>query len=412
MKTILRLSFLWLCLPLSAGLAADGLVWNSRDDFWASAGIVETMSPGDWILHNENLAVRLSSNTGLPQAMWLRGEAVDWFVDGVLHPFNPGSIQCSQILYRQVPQKNQAWLDAILNSVDWPGVRIHCRSTLQDGWKGLWTVMQFENKSGEEQILSVTTPGDKTQTICGITVTEENRFAFAKGALAYTWLDRDGCMIPEGPIHLAPGESFRCGLFLALGHSPAEAFGIAASLQMECGYVAGRLIATDMQPVTSAHCIVHAEEGNLIAYPNAHGGIEFMLPIGTYDMDIVDLGRAACWDTAVVWPGDTYYFETVMDPPSSLRLHLCDAQGQAIPCRLRFAGIGETPDPDFSLFYPNCPTPSGWESRGGEEQIRLSPGSYRLTVIPLAERYDIPPVEIQVTVEKEAIVDVNPWIDR
>ena len=56
----------------------------------------------------------------------------------------------AKILYRQVPQKNQAWLDAILNSVDWPGVRIHCRSTLQDGLKGLWTVMHLRNKSGEE----------------------------------------------------------------------------------------------------------------------------------------------------------------------------------------------------------------------------------------------------------------------
>ena len=100
---------------------------------------------------------------------------------------------------------------------------------------------------------------------------------------------------PEGPIHLAPGRIISVGgLFLALGHSPAEAFGIAASLQMECGYVAGRLIATDSSQLHRAlHCSCRRRELDCLSQ-RAWGEFEFMLPIGTYDMDIMDLGRAAC----------------------------------------------------------------------------------------------------------------------
>jgi hypothetical protein len=138
---------------------------------------------------------------------------------------------------------------------------------LRDGWSGLRITTTLVNESAEPKKVMVM---DKWTS-----------FLRMGSALGIAWADavdpadKAGYAFGLMAFELAPGASVTVTRFLAVGHSPVEAFGMVAAQRGPVGQVAGTVRDAKGAPIATAEILVRTTgdfDANVgVAHPDADG---------------------------------------------------------------------------------------------------------------------------------------------
>ena len=140
--------------------------------------------------------------------------------------------QRGDVSYVRVAQEGEeAVIETIVSAAINGGIYKRHAYHLRDGWQGLLITSQLRNESEKPHTFKA---ADTWTSFHETGVFEGVRWADAvdpadKVGYASRWVTGYDSVIPDKEVTLAPGETIRVARFVAVGHSPAEAVGLAAA---------------------------------------------------------------------------------------------------------------------------------------------------------------------------------------
>ncbi|MEM7386232.1 MAG: carboxypeptidase-like regulatory domain-containing protein, partial [Verrucomicrobiota bacterium] len=202
-----------------------------------------------------------------------------------------------------------------------------------------------------------------------------------KSGYAFSWIEQQTTPIPAKEVTLSPGQSLSVSRFLAVGRSPAEAYGVVAALKGDTGACQGRVVNALGKPCPDAVLTIQlADKKEIRAYPDAKGAFLFRLPTGSFPVKITAPGRntvEATWD---VTKDGALEKEIELNAQSSIAFNVTDEAGNTLPCKAQFIGIGETKTPDLGPANRAHGCVDQYHSESGRFEVPLAPGNYEVIV--------------------------------
>ena len=259
------------------------------------------------------------------------------------------------------------------------------------------------------------------------TFTRTGQFGSYQWADAVDPADRAGYafrpFVPEGDsrtpeeMEIAPGQELTISRFLALGHSPAEAVGIAAAQEGEVGTLSARIRDANDQPIPSATLTLRRDEESVPAYADDNGFVKIPFPPGKYRLVAEDTGREAVHKDIEITAGETSNIEIELSARPTVAFTITDAEGRDIPCKVQFVGIDGTPSPNLGPPNRAHGCRDQYHSETGKFSTPLPPGKYRLIVTRgiefshIAREIEVAPGEnLNFTGKLERLLDTTGWV--
>ena len=289
---------------------------------------------------------------------------------------------------------------------------------LRDGWAYVLVVSTFRNEGTQPAKVrpSPAVRGLFRGTGDGeITVADGPDPAY-KQAYAYAVAPGPGFDAPDNEVTIEPGRQRRYGYVLAVGTSPAAAYGELAALRGRCGRLRLRLRCEDGSAVTTAAAYLPACQGKLVAYPDENGLVDVLVPVGRHEVRVVDLGRPEVTREIDV-PEQGATAEIPLPPASRIAFDVRDETGRPLPCKVQFIGRDGTRDPDLGPTIRAHGCDNQYQSENGRFTQAVPPGKYHLVITrgieyDHAERdVDVPPAsEVRVEARLRRVVDTRGWV--
>ena len=185
---------------------------------------------------------------------------------------------------------------------------------------------------------------------------------------------------PVDTLELLPGQEVTYKRFLAVGTSPAEAYGLVVQRQGEFGTVSGVIVGPSGKGIPTAHIEITSDDDTLAAYPDADGRFDFALRPGSYDFLVTDVGRAQVRQSLALISGEVRSLSFEMDRASTVVLDIRDEDGRSIPCKVQFIGIEGTESPDLGPRTRAHGCLDQYHSETGRFEVQVPPGDYRVVV--------------------------------
>jgi hypothetical protein len=360
---------------LPGGKEADGIV----GDFLMRNDLIEAVISCDAPRRKANMGAYWTTvSPGCVYDLTLRGEDNDQIT-----VFSPCG-QKGQVSYvRPVASSTeQAALEVVVSSANNGGLAIRHEYRLRDGDRGLLVVTSVRNES--DKALPFATPDSwirlsGTHPVGSITVGDSNDPA-ARVGYAYGWLEGEGWIVPPQNLELAPGEESAFSRFLAIGQSPAEAYGVVAKKQFAVGTLVGKVVDPEGNPVPEAEVEIVTDEGTLTAYPMLDGTFRVDLPIGARELTAAAPGRGSARETVVLYEGQEIPATLQLKSLSAIRFDIRDEEGNSLPCKAQFHGLKDTPNPNLGPRDRAHGCVDQYHSETGEFQVALDPGTYTIRV--------------------------------
>ncbi|MEO8351605.1 MAG: carboxypeptidase-like regulatory domain-containing protein [Chthoniobacteraceae bacterium] len=327
---------------LPRGKEADGIV----GDFILRNDQIEAVISGNLPLRRANMSTFYGATGITPGCLYdltLRGANNDQ-----LTVFCPTAQQgaVSWVRVAKDGSEGEAVIETMVTGPSNKGLEIKHQYRLKDGWQGLSVTTTLRNQSSAAIKHSTTdrwTTFKRTGTAFGVlwadAIDPADRAGYAQGVTA-----NPNHLTPGQAIELAPGGEISFTRFLAVGTSPAQAFGVVAAQRGEVGTIAGRVTEKSGAPVSGAQVAVRAvgEVGRTIgfAYPNGDGAFEISAPPGDYELTFEDAGRAPVLQKVTVSAGEKAEAAAELAPATVIAFDIQDELGRAIPCK---AGLTVAP---------------------------------------------------------------------
>ncbi|MEO2002849.1 MAG: hypothetical protein ABGY41_01960, partial [Candidatus Poribacteria bacterium] len=317
--------------------------------------------------------------------------------------------------------RGAAGIETVVSAESNGGLYKRHEYTLRDGWQGVLVVTFLDNESDEAKTIS---PGDVWKAVSRVGTARGITFGGPvdpadRSGYAYAWVAHEA-PIPDDDLTLEPGESIQYARFLAVGGSPAEAFGVVAAFRGDVsGTVTGRIAEnTDTAtPILTARVDIKVDDATLRAYPDASGALRFALPVGVYEAEAVDIGRPSVRVTLEVADGGVSEHEITMTPASAIRLSITDAEGRSIPCKAQFIGVNGTASPDLGPANRAHGCRDQYHSETGDFTVQVPPGDYQVVVTHGIEYTHIATdvhvgagVSVDVAGKLTRVVDTTGWV--
>ncbi|MBD3265530.1 hypothetical protein GF373_02575 [bacterium] len=338
---------------------------------------------GDYLLRNDKIMAVIASPSNHPA---MAGTILDLaFLNeedrlaGFL-PFQP-DLNHPNLAIQQNGENGHASITAEWDAGKNHGLAAKTTYIIQKNWEGVWLVTSINNTSSHPK--RITAAGrvkgnPQPRQKAGDIYFYGPKKLSQRGGFAWAYLARDGMDIPSQKITLQPGQSLKYGQFIAVGSSPAQAWGkVATLLHPLIGYISGRIFDSNFNPAPTAYIEVEIEDKIVMAYPDRDGIFNFMLPHRSYHLNIHDLGRKSMDEIAHVKAGATYGFDCIMNPPSKIDFLVKNQDGKPLPCTIEFQGMHETPNPNLSWYYEKGEG-NRYHTKKGIFTLRMNPGTYKL----------------------------------
>ena len=216
-----------------------------------------------------------------------------------------------------------------------------------------------------------------------------------------------------GETVLKPRQARSFLTVVAPGLSPAEAFGIIAALRGETGTFRARLHEGDA-PVTSATVTIPIDkvketQKHLKAYTDEKGEFVLQLPPGAYEVEARDIGRPAIRREVKIVAGKETSADFAFAPASRISFRVTDVDGEKLPCKVQFIGIGETKNPYFGVDIQARGCRNVYQSEDGVFVQQVNTGDYRLVI---TRGIEYSHVEKEVHVAEGQTVHVSAQLER
>ena len=358
---------------LPTGKEADGIL----GDFVMRNDLIEATISGDLPKRKANIGAFWAAITpGCVYDLSVRGSRNDQ-----LTLFSP-SFQQGDVNYVRIldgGKSGKASIETVVSAARNSGLYKRHLYHLQDGWRGLLIETTLRNEAdsthrvgtedrledfqadprnvGENTVIYITDPADKA-------------------GYAFGWVGE----APVDTLELLPGQEVTYKRFLAVGTSPAEAYGLVVQRQGEFGTVSGVIVGPSGKGIPTAHIEITSDDDTLAAYPDADGRFDFALRPGSYDFLVTDVGRAQVRQSLALISGEVRSLSFEMDRASTVVLDIRDEDGRSIPCKVQFIGIEGTESPDLGPRTRAHGCLDQYHSETGRFEVQVPPGDYRVVV--------------------------------
>ena len=358
---------------LPTGKEADGIL----GDFVMRNDLIEATISGDLPRRKANIGAFWAAVTpGCVYDLSVRGSRNDQ-----LTLFSP-SFQQGDVNYVRIlddGKSGKASIETVVSAARNSGLYKRHLYHLQDGWRGLLIETTLRNEAdsthrvGTEDRLEDFQADDRNvgeNTVIYITDPAD------KAGYAFGWVGE----APVDTLELLPGQEVTYKRFLAVGTSPAEAYGLVIQRQGEFGTVSGVIVGPSGKGVPTAHIEITSDDDTLAAYPDADGRFNFALRPGSYDFLVTDVGRAEVRQSLALISGEVRSLSFEMDRASTVVLDIRDENGRSIPCKVQFIGINGTQSPDLGPNTRAYGCLDQYHSETGRFEVQAPPGDYRVVV--------------------------------
>ena len=357
---------------LPTGKEADGIL----GDFVMRNDLIEATISGDLPRRKANIGAFYAAITpGCVYDLSVRGSRNDQ-----LTLFSP-SFQHGDVNYVRIldgGKSGKASIETVVSAARNSGLYKRHLYHLQDGWRGLLIETTLRNEAdsthrvgtedrledqsdarnvGENTVIYITDPADKA-------------------GYAFGWVGE----APADTLELLPGQEVTYKRFLAVGTSPAEAYGLVVQRQGEFGTVSGVIVGPSGKGVPTAHIEITSDDDTLAVYPDADGRFNFALRPGSYDFLVTDVGRAEVRQSLALVSGEVRSLSFEMDRASTVVLDIRDEDGRSIPCKVQFIGIEGSESPDLGPRTRAHGCLDQYHSETGRFEVQVPPGDYRVVV--------------------------------
>ena len=357
---------------------------------------------GDFILRNELVTAVIAGNQPLRRANMGTFYGEGGTSQGCLYDFTlnkrhndqltvytPGR-QRGPISHIRVNQSGEdfAEIEVVVSAAKNKGLYKKHTYQLHAGAKGLvvTTFFRNENKVGRKISLDdYWKPSGKSGTFNNV------RWVDAvdpsdKGSYAVGWLDgaaKGSALIkrPSAPT-LKHGESRTVTRFIAVGNSPADAYGNVIAYTDSKHSILELSLRDEAEASSTGSATVAIASGNQLipAYPSEKGHLTVGLPHGSYSLSITDRGRKPVKMEVLLANSKKEAVKIPLSKLSGVKFKIDDESGRDIPCKVQFVGTGETPTPNLGPQNRAHGCVDQWHSETGEFEVALDPGSYRLVI--------------------------------
>jgi hypothetical protein len=367
---------------LPQGKEADGII----GDFLLRNDKIEAVISGDLPLRRANMSTFYGSEGITPGCLYdltLRGENNDQITI-----FAPAQQQGSVSWVRVAKDGHdgEAIVETAVTAANHDGLARYHQYQLKDGWRGVRVVTTLVNESAEAKtvnLLDKWTNFTRTGTALGITWADAIDPA-DKAGYAYGLLDNPTNLVPAKPYSLPSGESVTVTRFLAVGHSPVEAFGVVAGRRGPVGHVIGRVRGPGGVAISTAEILVRTTgdfDANIgVVHPDDEGRFVFELPEGRYSVTFTDQGRGDVEEMLTVKPGALAKLEVQTPAAAAIAFNITGDNGASLPCKAQFLALGDTEPANLGPKNRAHGCVDQYHSEKGKFRVALPPGKYRVIV--------------------------------
>ena len=439
MKNSILLLFFFLC-PLNICLAAvEAFEVGPEQTSQLPKGKEADGIVGDFILRNELVTAVIAGNQPLRRANMGTFYGDGGTSQGCLYDFTLNSRQNDQLtVFTPGRQRGPishiraddsgegfAEIEVVVGAARNKGLYKRHGYRLYKGARGLVVTTTFRNESKSVRKISLDDywkPSGKSGTFNNVRWIDAVDPA-DRGSYAVGWLDWEG---PGSPLIKRPsapalksGESRSFTRFIAVGNSPAEAYGnVIAFTDVEQSTLEVVLKEDGGgSAVGSATMAITSGSQSIPAYPSEKGHLAVSLPQGEYALKITDRGRESFTREVKLSGNKKVALNVPLSRRSGVKFNIDDESGRDIPCKIQFAGTGETKTPNLGPQNRAHGCVDQWHSETGEFEVALAPGNYRLVITRGIEyRHLVREIKVQtgrftpVKGVLKRLVDTSGWV--
>ena len=391
-----------LALPLFAAPEAFEIGPDNKDQLPGGKeadGII-----GDFVLRNDKVEAVISANLPLRRANMstfygTNGISPGCLYDLTLRGANNDQLTCFSPSGQQGPvswvrvakdgSDGEAVIETVVTSPNNGGLYKRHEYRLRDGWQGVLVVTTFRNAGKDTRKGTV---DDRWVTFTSMGTAGDIAWADAvdpadKAGYARAWVEHDGLKAPPNELELKPGQEISFARFVAVGTSPLQAVGLVREFRGEAGVVVSGLVTDNFnQVVTTARFTLESDStaastNKLAAYLDAQGKVNLWIPAGKHEFEISDLGRQSVRGKLSIGAGaSSASFSTTMPPQSAIAFDIRGEDGQPLPCKAQFIGVGTTKVPNLGPQNRAAGCVDQYHSANGQFRQPLPPGEYEVVV--------------------------------
>ncbi|MCF7762536.1 MAG: CehA/McbA family metallohydrolase [Verrucomicrobia bacterium] len=352
---------------------------------------------GDFILRNDTVEAVISHKTERRRANMSTFYGVNGITPGCLYDltlrganndqitiFAPSAQQGNVSYVRIVPglPAGQAAVETVVSAANNDGLYKRHEYRLRDGAHGLLILTELRNESQESKTIK---SADRWTTVTGLGVVNGITVSDAidpadKAGYAFAWIENGEFQAPPKEIKLAAGARITYARFLAVGKSPAEAFGWVAANREPTGVLSGRLRTREGQPIPGARVDVRLGDHTIPAYPDERGDFRLSLPAGISVVTVRAMGRENFERSVKIVEGEQTELTAELSDESGIAFKIVDELGRSVPCKAQFLGINGTQSPNLGPQNRAHGCVDQYFSETGSFHVPLPPGEYQVIV--------------------------------
>ncbi|MEM8954810.1 MAG: CehA/McbA family metallohydrolase [Verrucomicrobiota bacterium] len=391
---------------------------------------------GDFVLRNDRVAAVISCDAPLRRANMSTFYGEDGVTPGCLYDLTMAGEDNDQItVFAPLGQRGtvsyvrvvktgedgEAIIESVVSGALGNGLAMRHEYRLRNGWQGVVIVSEVRNEGSDAREVVLRdgwTRFERAGQWGGVHWADANdpadRCGYAFGRVSF----EDVLRRDDAKVELAPGESIRLARFLAVGRSPAAAYGSVATWRGEALPVRVVMQTEEGEGLTTGRVVIELSEKALLpGYPNGFGEVLTALPEGEFRFRFEDMGRRGKVRRLKVGERDTIDELVVLGPSRGIIFDVRDGDGKLIPCKVQFIGIDGTPSPELGPSIRAHGCRDQYHSERGDFRVPLPGGRYRVVVTRgpefnhYAEEVELGDGDVVVMkVVLDRVVDTTGWV--
>jgi hypothetical protein len=375
---------------------------------------------GDFILRNDKVEAVISGNLPLRRANMSTFYGADGITPGCLYDLTLRGANNDQITIFSPAQQQGAvsWvrlaaepgseketsIECVVTAETGRGIYRRHVYTIKDGWSGVKVTTTLRNETDKPVagpfrdrwtnfLKTGYAPGD---ILWANAVDPDDRCGYAVGPLEDSAGALSGAL-----LELKPGASITFTRFLAVERSPSLAVGEVLAQKGLRSRLSGSVFNKDGKPVKASVWIrpmysvsvpVPAtgkpasnqpdSNGRLsgIAYPDAEGRFECILPEGKYRVTVSSEGRPDQEKEVEITANAASHLEYRMAEGGNVAIEITDESGVSLPCKAQFLAMPGTEPVNLGPDQRAHGCRDQYHSERGKFEVPIPPGKYRVVI--------------------------------
>ena len=386
---------------------------------------------GDFVLRNDKVIAVVSQNAPLRRANMSTFYGADGVTPGCLYDLTLIDDQNDNLTYfgpagqkglvswvRVVSgsKDKKAAVETVVTSARNGGIFKRHEYRIHDGEQGIWIITTLRNETAQKQKVSTKDDwskfndqgeADGIKWANAIDPADHAGYAVAQAPLK----EVRGAKIIEGvSIELDPKKEVSWVRFLAVGHSPAEAWGVVQAMRgRQTGGLQIHLGDDAKRAATSASVVMKLDKESITAYPDFKGDVALNLPVGKHVFEVDDMGRPAVMKEVELSPGEVTRLDIQLAPASALKFVITREDGGAVPCKAQILATGDTKPVDLGPVMRAHGCKDQYHSANGHFTVQIPAGTYHVVV---THGIEFSHFEQDVTVEQGKGVEIKATLKR